>query len=141
MWVRLLTLADCDNLDATFGKVGGDIDPRAELSQPLTQGWVAHELPAELLGFALGWWVVDELQLIWIGTRTEHRRRGVGRALLDQVVADVRGLGGRRVLLEVSRDNVAAIALYERNGFSVMRVRPAYYRKTGQDALEMELVL
>jgi ribosomal-protein-alanine N-acetyltransferase len=94
-----------------------------------------------MLGFALAWLVVDELQLIWIGTRTEHRRRGVGRALLDQLIEDARALGGRRVLLEVSRDNTAAIGLYERKGFSLMRVRRGYYRKTGQDALEMELVL
>ena len=139
--MRPLTLADCELLEATFGAIGGDIDPRAELSQPLTRGWVAHGEPEDLLGFALGWLVADELQLIWIGTRAEHRRRGVGRALLDQLANDARTLGARRVLLEVSRDNTAAIGLYERQGFSLMRVRRGYYRKTGQDALEMELVL
>ena len=44
-------------------------------------------------------------------------------------------LGARRATLEVRRSNEAARLLYERFGFSVGGVRPAYYSKPVEDAL------
>jgi ribosomal-protein-alanine N-acetyltransferase len=44
------------------------------------------------------------------------------------------------VTLEVARSNSAARALYESCGFATFNVRRGYYRASGDDALEMELV-
>ena len=45
------------------------------------------------------------------------RRRGAGRALLDRAVEEARRLG-RRAVLDVVDEHVAAIALYERAGWT-----------------------
>jgi len=137
-----MTLADCAGLDGWSEEVPGQLDARAELGRELTRAWVACEPGTEhVLGFALGWWVVDELQLLAIATRPDARRRGVARRLLDAVSVAARAAGGQRVSLEVARNNVAAVRLYESSGFCVFNVRKHYYRETREDALEMELTL
>jgi RimJ/RimL family protein N-acetyltransferase len=58
-----------------------------------------------------------------------HRRRGIGRALLDQAVAWARGVGVRKLELHVFPHNDAAIALYESFGFRREGYRKAHYRR------------
>jgi len=137
-----MILADCAGLDSWAEEVPGQLDTRAELGRELTRAWVASEPGTDqLLGFALGWWVVDELQLLAIATRPDARRRGVARRLLEALSAAARAAGGERVSLEVARNNVAAVRLYESSGYRVFNVRKHYYPETGDDALEMELRL
>lgn len=55
----------------------------------------------------------------------ECRRRGVGGALLDAVIAHARSLTGLRQLkLGVNATNGAARALYESRGFALIGLEP-----------------
>jgi ribosomal-protein-alanine N-acetyltransferase len=140
--VRTMTLADCDALEPLAAETTLAIDPRLELGRDLTRAWVAIDPVSQTpIGYALGWWVIDELQLLAVGTLASARRRGVARALLEHVVRVASAAGGERLLLEVSSDNVAAIALYESAGFRAFNVRKNYYAATRRDAIEMERVL
>jgi ribosomal-protein-alanine N-acetyltransferase len=142
MEIRDMRPEDCQALDALRHEPALEIDPLHELGGRLTRAWVACPSPSSAaVAYALGWWVVDELQILGFGVLPASRRAGVGRRLLQHVVAAVAAAGGRRLLLEVARGNAPAIALYESTGFRVFNVRPRYYRQTGEDALEMELVL
>lgn len=67
--------------------------------------YVAPELP-EGEAFLVAMWVDPAF-----------RGRGVGEALIDQVAAQARADGIRRLLLDVVTDNEPAIRLYERLGF------------------------
>lgn len=51
----------------------------------------------------------------------EWRGQGVGRALLEGLIAEARWRGYPAIRLEVIEDNVRARALYERMGFSTAR--------------------
>jgi [ribosomal protein S18]-alanine N-acetyltransferase len=143
MWLRSMTLEDGAALTTAVGGAALGIDIRAELNRELTRAWVAADAPVggQVLAYALGWWVVDELQVLAIETLPAARRRGVARALLAHVIAAARAAGGQRITLEVGRDNSGALRLYQDAGFCVFNVRRGYYRKTGEDALEMELGL
>jgi RimJ/RimL family protein N-acetyltransferase len=68
-----------------------------------------------------------------------HRRRGIGRALLEQAVAWARGVGVSKLELYVFPYNEAAIALYESFGFEREGYRRNHYRRAGElvDAVEM----
>lgn len=46
-----------------------------------------------------------------------HRRRGIGRALLEHAIEWAKGIGITRIELYVFADNAPAIALYEALGF------------------------
>lgn len=49
------------------------------------------------------------------------RRQGVGRALVEQVIAEARGRGDRQFELEVIEQNEPAVKLYEATGFQRRR--------------------
>jgi RimJ/RimL family protein N-acetyltransferase len=68
-----------------------------------------------------------------------HRRRGIGRALLNQAVTWARGAGVRKLELHVFPHNEAAIALYEAFGFEREGYRKRHYRRGGEfvDAILM----
>lgn len=145
--------------------VPGHVEPREELARASVRAWVVEDdgcddlsgegrgplgdaggaTPGQAGGRTLGYvicsFVLDEVELLALAIRPEARRRGAGSALLRAAIAGARAESARRVLLEVARDNAAARRLYERAGFVVFNVRRGYYRATGQDALEMELLL
>lgn len=50
----------------------------------------------------------------------DHRRGGVGRALVDAVVADARAAGAARVSLQTELGNDRAVSLYRSAGFEVV---------------------
>ena len=58
-----------------------------------------------------------------------HRRRGIGKALLDEAVAWARATGVRKLELHVFPHNEGAIALYERFGFRREGLRRGHYRR------------
>lgn len=137
--IREMTAADCAALAALHSEPALGIAPEAELAGHLTRAWVACAAPAQApLGYLLGWWVVDELQVLALGVLPSARRQGVGRALLEHAIAATAAAGGCRVTLEVGHDNTPARRLYDNAGFTVFNVRVGYYRSTGEDALEME---
>ena len=60
-----------------------------------------------------------------------HRRRGVGRALLEQAVEWARPAGVRKLELHVFPHNEPAIRLYEQFGFVREGLRRGHYRRGG----------
>jgi ribosomal-protein-alanine N-acetyltransferase len=93
----------------------------------------------QILGYIIFWMVHDEVHVLNVGTAPEARRRGVGRALMDQAAAIGRGKGGRLSTLEVRRSNAPAIALYRALGYREVGVRPRYYAEENEDAIVMTL--
>lgn len=95
-------------------------------------------------GFALWRVAADEAELLTIAVRPVHRRQGAGRRLLMAAIDHVRGAGAQSLYLEVGKDNPAARALYDREGFRAVGNRPAYYcRGSGPavDGIVMRLTL
>jgi ribosomal-protein-alanine N-acetyltransferase len=125
---------------------------RAAFSHPWSEELVRRELGHEfstvllatvgaeggILGFAVVWLVHDELHVLNVAVAPETRRRGVARAVLEEVEARAREQGARVSMLEVRRGNAPAIALYRSLGYCEVGVRPRYYAEDGEDALVMD---
>jgi ribosomal-protein-alanine N-acetyltransferase len=92
-----------------------------------------------LLGLAIFWIVQDEVHVLNVATAPEHRRRGVARAVMDEVLARGRHRRCTLATLEVRRSNEAAIGLYRSLGFRSVGVRPNYYVDEKEDAIVMVL--
>ena len=86
------------------------------------------DIPA---GFILARTVIDEADIMSVGVQPQHRRKGVGRTLVDAVIQSVNPNQGGVVVLEVAEDNPAAQKLYVNAGFSVVGRRPGYYIRVG----------
>ena len=95
------------------------------------------------VGFALALALGEQAEVVSLGVLPEHRRRGIGSALLDAICGEARSRGAERVVLEVASDNEAASALYVGRGFTVVGLRRNYYRRTERlvDALILQVQL
>ncbi|HYH27432.1 MAG TPA: GNAT family N-acetyltransferase [Actinomycetota bacterium] len=59
----------------------------------------------------------DELHVRMLAVHPEFQGRGIGRALMEAVVAEARRLGRARITLDTTEAMKAAVALYESMGF------------------------
>lgn len=98
------------------------------------------EIEGAMVGYFVMMPAVDEMELLDISIARAYQRKGLGRELLAAAMKLARGLGMRRMLLEVRPSNVAAQALYIDTGFRVIGERKDYYpaRDGREDAIVME---
>lgn len=66
-----------------------------------------------------------------------HRRKGIGRKMMEHMLEEAKGKGIGDCTLEVRCSNLPAIRLYESLGFKGEGVRPDFYEKPREDALIM----
>src|SRR5258706_3163043 len=101
-----------------------------ELSAPQARCTVALRdagVPANIVGYTICWRVLDEIHLLNVAVRADHRGAAVGHRLLEAMLEEGRATGGRVVYLEVRAGNVSARRLYRRLGFRDLGVRRADY--------------
>jgi [ribosomal protein S18]-alanine N-acetyltransferase len=102
--------------------------------------YLAARLDGRLVGYAglalLGRPPYLEAEVHTIGVDPDHRRRGIGRRLLRELLAHA-DAHHAMTYLEVRTDNEAAIALYRSEGFEVVGTRRRYYQPSGADAYTM----
>jgi len=79
--------------------------------------------------------IAGEMEILNIATHPFHRRKGLARQLLAQVLNICRGERVEQGFLEVRRSNVGAIDLYEKFGFTQVGTRKNYYPDNNEDAL------
>ena len=103
---------------------------REEIEGPGRRFVVADDLS----GYAVTMSAGDIVDLLRIGVRPCARRSGLATRLLDAVLVDTDHAS--RMLLEVSVANAEALGFYVARQFSVIDVRPHYYRD-GSEALVM----
>ena len=103
---------------------------RQEIEGPGRRFVVADDLS----GYGVTMTAGDIVDLLRIGVRPEARRTGLASRLLDELLVDTDDAS--RMLLEVSVANAAALGFYVARQFSVIDVRPHYYRD-GSEALVM----
>ena len=95
----------------------------------------AVDADLDLMGFVLGRRVaVDLVEIDLVAVDPDHRRQGIGRSLLEELVASEAAVGVREFNLELAAQNEPALALYSAAGFVVVGRRSRYY-PDGDDAL------
>lgn len=92
------------------------------------------------VGFALARCQGPEAEIVTIAVRPGVRGQGVGRLLLNGVLAEATQRGAMELFLEVAEPNIAARALYAGVAAREVGRRPRYYAD-GTDALVMRIDL
>ncbi|MFI6758607.1 ribosomal protein S18-alanine N-acetyltransferase [Micromonospora sp. NPDC050417] len=98
---------------------------------------VALDDEGVLIGYAGLAVTPDESWVQNIAVRRDAQRGGVGRALLEALLAEAGRRGVRKTLLEVAVDNAGAQKLYAAYGFEPVGIRRGYYQPSNTDALVM----
>jgi len=78
-----------------------------------------------------------QADVLTIAVRASHWGRGIGSALLGELIQAARDRDCAEVFLEVRADNPRAHGLYLRRGFAEIGVRRGYYKPSGVDAIVM----
>ena len=109
---------------------------RRFLGMATAEGLVAEE-DGTIAGFAIGYLSGRRIgHVVTLDVRPARRRGGLGKLLLEELLARLARTGAREGRLEVSTQNGGAIAFYESLGFRTRRRLPDYYGP-GRDGLEM----
>jgi ribosomal-protein-alanine N-acetyltransferase len=90
-----------------------------------------------LAGYAVAWFVSDELHIGNIAVIKEKQGEGAGRQLLEYLLREASDREVAVATLEVRVSNARAINLYRRYGFKEVAIRRRYYVDNGEDALVM----
>lgn len=119
---------------------------RKMLEAELTGNQFAHFLVARdaakdgaIVGSLCFWIVFEEVRLMNLAVAEDRRRRGLGAALVDSALRTGLTQAATRAVLEVRASNRAALALYQRFGFTQVSIRPSYYSNPVEDAVLMEM--
>lgn len=81
----------------------------------------------EAIGFAMGRTIVSEAELLLLAVTPSAQRSGVGRALIEVLIDQLRTGGVDKLHLEVRSSN-SARSFYENFGFIGVGLRKNYYR-------------
>jgi [ribosomal protein S18]-alanine N-acetyltransferase len=111
----------------TFLSVIGDEDCRN-----LTALW-----GGTIAGFCFAQLMRNMLHLLNIAVDPDFRRRGIARAMLEEMISFARSNNKSYVFLEVRRTNSNAQALYASLGFHHVCTWRRYYTDSGEDACIM----
>jgi ribosomal-protein-alanine N-acetyltransferase len=120
---------------------------RANFADSLASGydaWVLRDADGVLIGYYLLMFAVDEAHLLDVAVAAQRQGQGLGRYLLDKIMARARGMGMESVLLEVRPSNERALQVYKNYGFGEIGRRKGYYPAHGgqrEDAIVMRFVL
>ena len=79
--------------------------------------------------------IAGEMEIMNIAVHPFHRRKGLAKALLTEVLTICRQRGVAQGFLEVRTSNRPAIDLYEKFGFILRGTRKNYYPDNKEDAL------
>lgn len=93
-------------------------------------------LNGEEAGYCGMWHVINEGEVTNIAVNLNFRRKGIGRMLLKALIDEGEKRNMLGITLEVHKQNIPAINLYESMGFKAEGFRPGYYAD-GEGAIIM----
>jgi ribosomal-protein-alanine N-acetyltransferase len=118
----------------------------AELQGPNRRFMLVAKLPREhgslnvpLIGYIVARLVAGEIHINNVAVRDKFRRRGIGSALVSQILEEANRKEAAVAFLEVRAGNLAAQTLYQKCGFRPVARRRNYYSSPLEDALVMTL--
>ena len=89
----------------------------------------------QVVGVGCLWAIVNEAHITLLGVEPEHRKQGLGKLILLDLLERAISRQLEWATLEVNVNNSTAINLYQKLGFEIAGTRKGYYQATGEDAL------
>lgn len=113
---------------------------REQLESQLPDGqhiFLVAVVGERVLGYVGMMYVLDEGYISNVAVSPEARRRGIGDALISELLLRAEEKALSFVTLEVRESNEAAIGLYQKHGFQKVGLRKKYYDLPKEDAILM----
>ncbi len=129
--------------ETAFDKTWAIDDLTRRLNHPSTEAFIAC-LDDQPCGVVMYQTTPDSADLWYIATLPTAQRKGIARALWNEMIITLKHASIPQVMVEVSVNNFAAIALYKALGCTAISTRKQYYSNddgTFDDALVMRYKL
>ena len=97
------------------------------------------EYAGQVVGFGGMLIVMDEAHIMNVAVLPNFRKKGIGKALLQNMIAEARRRNASAMFLEVRVSNQTARNLYCSCGFEQIALRKEYYTDNLEDAVIMRL--
>ncbi|MCR5303605.1 MAG: ribosomal protein S18-alanine N-acetyltransferase [Lachnospiraceae bacterium] len=140
---EILKESDIEDIIALENECFAHPWPRSAFEEILTgttaEYYAAKDDEGRLLGGAALFFLSGEGDITNVAVHGIYRNNGIATKLLEDMIEDGRKRGLTEFTLETRESNLAAIAVYEKNGFVVEGRRPGFYRDPKEDALVMWL--
>ena len=117
-----------------FSDPWSEASVRSELSNTLSY-WLVAEEDGKLIGYVGSQSVPPEADVMNLAVAPEWRNKGIGRALMTALIAQLHSRGITALFLEVRVGNTPAQNLYCSLGFAEVGRRLKYYVNPTEDAL------
>ena len=98
---------------------------------------ILHSPNERLIGYIILWFIQEEVQISNFALHPDFRRKGVGEAVLRDILDKITKEGAVEIFLEVRPSNRVARSLYEKLGFQILGMRKNYYQSPVEDAMIM----
>lgn len=95
-----------------------------------------YEEKSNIIGVVNYYDLYERFELSYIEVVPQYRNKKIGSLLIENLIRIAKEKGVNNITLEVNINNIYAIKLYEKYGFSVVAVRKGYY--DGVDGYLME---
>lgn len=81
----------------------------------------------------------EDADLCRIAVADKYRRKNIADKMMESAIEKLKKRNVFRILLEVRKNNIPAISLYEKYGFKQLGTRKGYYSEPVEDGLVFEL--
>lgn len=83
----------------------------------------------------------SSFNLLNIGVDQFYKKRGIATKLITTTLQQISAHAPAEIWLEVRKENLPAITLYKKHGFTQQGIRKNFYRLPDEDAIVMKLAL
>lgn len=138
--IRKMTMDDVDGVVAVEQDVFVKAWPRESFIEEMNNKLATYlvvQVADEIVGYAGFWGVIYEAQVTNVAIKTAFHRKGIGHALMNELIEEAKRQELVRMSLEVRPSNPVARGLYFDFGFEEVGVRPKYYLDNGEAAILM----
>lgn len=128
--IQKMTLADFEKIEKSLTLDFDDFwSPNLLKSELMSENriYLVAKQNEEIVGFAGGMLNFPEMEIMNIVTKKTHRRKGIGKLLLEKLIEMAKEKSIQQIFLEVNEKNENARKLYEKLGFEEMSRRKNYY--------------
>ena len=101
--------------------------------------YLVAKIDSQIIGFAGFKNIFNEAELMNIIVHKSFRNCGIGNLLMKNILLELKAKKIATVHLEVAKNNISAIHLYQKFGFYEVGLRKNYYKD--DDAILMELTI
>ncbi len=95
------------------------------------------KLGSKVVAYTCLWQIDDQIEIANFAVSPEHRRKGIGKMMMERVFWEAKRSGCSNVVLSVRESNLPALNLYAESGFVEVERRKGYYRFPTEDAIIM----